>query len=112
MALALLGKWEAAAKDLRAACSLDYDEEANTQLKFVDPKAKRISDHRLAKERAAKEAAANEAAARRAKAQAEYEAAKARDSMPGMGGGMPGMGGGMPDMSSMAGLMNDPECAK
>mmetsp|Transcript_28242 Transcript_28242/g.89945 ORF Transcript_28242/g.89945 Transcript_28242/m.89945 type:complete len:290 (-) Transcript_28242:261-1130(-) len=47
MALALLGKWEAAAKDLRAACSLDYDEEANTQLKFVDPKAKRISDHRL-----------------------------------------------------------------
>lgn len=35
MALAMLGKWEEAAKDLHLASKLDYDEEINAVLKKV-----------------------------------------------------------------------------
>merc|ERR1712071_564580 len=33
----LLGNWEEAAKDLRLACKMDYDEQANEWLKEVSP---------------------------------------------------------------------------
>ena len=33
----LLGKWEEAAKDLRLACKIDYDDQANEWLKEVSP---------------------------------------------------------------------------
>lgn len=36
--LRLLGHWEEAAKDLAMACKLDYDEDASTMLKEVQPK--------------------------------------------------------------------------
>ena len=33
----LLGHWEAAAKDLRTACKLDFDEQADEWLREVTP---------------------------------------------------------------------------
>jgi len=38
----LLGKWEEAAKDLRLACKIDYDDQANEWLKEVSPNVSRI----------------------------------------------------------------------
>jgi suppressor of tumorigenicity protein 13 len=34
----LLGHWQEAAKDLRMACKLDYDDDANMVLKEIEPK--------------------------------------------------------------------------
>lgn len=47
----LLGNWESAAKDLRQACKLDYDEEADEWLREVTPNAKKLEAHRLKQER-------------------------------------------------------------
>lgn len=47
----LLGNWEQAAKDLRQACKLDYDEEADEWLREVTPNAKKIEAHKLKQER-------------------------------------------------------------
>ncbi|XP_063701415.1 hsc70-interacting protein-like [Culicoides brevitarsis] len=47
----LLGKWEEAAKDLRQACKLDFDEEADEWLREVTPNAKKIEQHKLKQER-------------------------------------------------------------
>lgn len=47
----LLGNWEQAAKDLRQACKLDYDEEADEWLREVTPNAKKIEAHNLKQER-------------------------------------------------------------
>lgn len=47
----MLGDWEAAAKDLRQACKLDYDEQIDEWLKEVTPNAKKIEQHKLKQER-------------------------------------------------------------
>lgn len=47
----LLGNWEQAAKDLRQACKLDFDEEADEWLREVTPNAKKIESHNLKQER-------------------------------------------------------------
>jgi len=47
----LLGNWEQAAKDLRQACKLDFDEEADEWLREVTPNAKKIENHKLKQER-------------------------------------------------------------
>ncbi|KAI9590101.1 hypothetical protein GQX74_008269 [Glossina fuscipes] len=47
----LLGNWEEAAKDLRQACKLDFDEEADEWLREVTPNAKKIEQHRLKQQR-------------------------------------------------------------
>lgn len=47
----LLGRWEEAAKDLRQACKLDFDEEADEWLKEVTPNAKKIEQHKQKQER-------------------------------------------------------------
>lgn len=47
----LLGNWELAAKDLRQACKLDYDDEADDWLKEVTPNAKKIEQHKIKQER-------------------------------------------------------------
>lgn len=47
----LLGNWEQAAKDLRQACKLDFDEEADEWLREVTPNAKKIEQHKLKQER-------------------------------------------------------------
>lgn len=47
----LLGNWEEAAKDLRQACKLDFDEQADEWLKEVTPNAKKIEQHQIKLER-------------------------------------------------------------
>lgn len=47
----LLGHWEESVKDLRQACKLDYDEEADEWLREVTPRAHKLEKYRLDKER-------------------------------------------------------------
>lgn len=47
----LLGNWEAAAKDLRQACKIDFDEEADEWLREVTPNAKKLEQHQIKQER-------------------------------------------------------------
>eukprot|EP00850_Spirogloea_muscicola_P013979 SM000097S24832 [mRNA] locus=s97:454308:457670:- [translate_table: standard] len=90
-AKALLGQWEEAAKDLRFACQIDYDEEAAATLKRIEPNVHKLEEYRR---------------------QARYDAASKRDagtssgtrSTPRGPGGMPG---GMPP--GMDKVFNDPE---
>lgn len=56
----LLGNWEEAAVDLRQACKLDYDDEADEWLKEVTPNAKKIENHILRQERKRAEKELNE----------------------------------------------------
>lgn len=78
----LLGKWEEAALDLRQACKLDYDEEADEWLKEVTPTAHRIEQHKLKMDRRRQEKELRERVERVRKAQeanrkAEEEKARA-----------------------------------
>jgi suppressor of tumorigenicity protein 13 len=65
----LLGNWEEAAKDLRQACKLDYDDEADEWLKEVTPNAKKIEQHKIKQERKKAEKDLNERKERVRKAQ-------------------------------------------
>ncbi|CAI5470057.1 unnamed protein product [Closterium sp. Yama58-4] len=130
-AKALLGQWEAAAADLRLASRLDYDEEVNSFLKLVEPRAHRLEEHRRKYERLRKEreerVAAKERQRRRKAAQKAYEEEKKREEerknaargagggggfpggfpagMGGMPGGFPGgMPAGMGGMGGMGGM--------
>lgn len=47
----LLGNWENSAKDLRQACKIDFDEEADEWLREVTPNAKKLEQHRIKQER-------------------------------------------------------------
>lgn len=47
----LLGNWELAAKDLRQACNIDFDEEADEWLREVTPNAKKLEAHKIKQER-------------------------------------------------------------
>merc|ERR1719226_62594 len=47
----LLGKFVEAAKDLRTACKIDFDDTADEWLKEVTPNAKKIEEHERRKER-------------------------------------------------------------
>ncbi|XP_073414152.1 hsc70-interacting protein isoform X4 [Dendrobates tinctorius] len=86
----LLGHWEEAAQDLAMACKLDYDEDASTMLKEVQPREE------------------EEEARRQPGAQFGGFPGGFPGGMPGMAGGfpsgMPGMAGGFPGgMPGMAG---------
>ena len=48
----MIGKWLEAAKDLRCACQIDYDEETNALRKEVDEKAHKIEEKQREAERA------------------------------------------------------------
>lgn len=67
----LLGNWIEAAKDLRQACKLDFDEEADEWLREVTPNAKKIEQHELKKQRkeAERERKAKEAGAQQRRQQ-------------------------------------------
>mgnify|MGYP002655321127 CR=1 FL=1 len=109
----LLGNWEEAAKDLRQACKLDYDDEADEWLKEVTPNAKKIEQHKIKQERKKAEKELNERKERVRRAQeankraAEENKKHAADDDGGdfgMGGG--GGGGIDPDLLS---AFSDPE---
>ncbi|XP_052865518.1 hsc70-interacting protein 1-like [Anopheles cruzii] len=105
----LLGHWEEAAKDLRQACKLDFDEEADEWLKEVTPNAKKIEQHKQKQDRRRKERELRERQERVRKAQEEKRKAQ-EEAAAGMGGGP----GGMPDFDARAGAdlfsaFRDPE---
>ncbi|XP_056609836.1 hsc70-interacting protein isoform X2 [Triplophysa dalaica] len=117
----LLGRWEEAAKDLAMACKLDYDEEASTLLKEVQPKANKIIDHRRKYERKREEREIRTRQERVKKAREEHEKAHkeqearqpsgggAQGGFPGFPGGA-GFPGGSPfGMPGLDGLLKDPE---
>ena len=72
----LLGNWEEAAKDLATACKLDYDDDASTMLKEVQPKANKIIEHRRKYERKREEKEIKEKKDRIKKAREEHERAQ------------------------------------
>lgn len=90
----LLGNWESSAKDLRQACKIDFDEEADEWLREVTPNAKKIEVHRVKQERKKAEKELRERQERVRKAQKANEKAKAKANSESkkeekMGGGMP-----------------------
>ncbi|XP_015274661.1 PREDICTED: hsc70-interacting protein [Gekko japonicus] len=119
----LLGQWEEAARDLALACKLDYDEDASTMLKEVQPRAQKIAEHRRKYERKREEKEIRERMERVKKAREEHERAQREEDarrqagggaqFGGFPGGFPGgMPGGMPGMGGMPGLneiLSDPE---
>lgn len=107
----MLGNWELAAKDLRQACKLDYDDETDEWLKEVTPNAKKIEQHKIKQERkkAEKEEQARRERVRRAQ-EANKKAAEEAEKRQAKGGGgdedfMSAMG---PDIME---AFNDPEIA-
>lgn len=107
----LLGNWEFAAKDLRQACKLDYDEQADEWLKEVTPNAKKIEQHNIKQERKSSQKKLNERLqqARQAK-EAHKRAAEENANQKDAGGdGMDDLLGSMgPDIMD---AFKDPEIA-
>lgn len=106
----LLGNWEEAAKDLRQACKLDYDEETDEWLREVTPNAKKIEQHRLKQQRkkAERERKANEL--RRQKARQQQE--KQQKASASAGAGPECFQCGFPDTKNLSDIlsgMRDPE---
>lgn len=119
----LLGHWEEAAKDLRQACKIDFDEEADEWLREVTPNAKKLDQHRIKYERKRAEKELRERQERIRKAQeankkAAEEQANKRAAGGGGGGADPdaddGPAGDFGSAFSQADILNafkDPEVA-
>ncbi|TRY73595.1 hypothetical protein TCAL_03347 [Tigriopus californicus] len=118
----LLGNFLEAARDLRQACKIDFDEQTDEWLKEVTPNAKKLEDHERKKARRNEEREIKAKKERLRKAQeAREKAAKEASSGPGATGSMPGgMPGGMPGAGGagaggaglpggLGDLLNDPE---
>lgn len=117
----LLGNWEESARDLRQACKIDFDEEADEWLREVTPKAHKIEQYRVDKERRQNEREIKQRIKRNQKAREAHRRAaeeeKAAGGAGGFAGGMPGgMPGGGPSpfgkMGGMQGMFDDPEIQK
>jgi len=111
----LLGNFLEAAKDLRLACKIDFDDQADEWLREVTPNAKKIEEHERGKQRRKeeKELAEKKARiekAREARAKAAAEGPPPMPDMGGMPGGMGGMGGLFSDPELLESL-SDPEVA-
>mmetsp|Transcript_24355 Transcript_24355/g.45053 ORF Transcript_24355/g.45053 Transcript_24355/m.45053 type:complete len:461 (-) Transcript_24355:34-1416(-) len=115
-----LGEYEGSLKDLSASQTIDYDDAAALDLKFVTEKhvemekeqaKKRVEDEEKLRKRAEEIKKAQEEAkseAERERRQRESE----RSSTGGMPGGMPGAGAMPAGMAGMMGaMMSDPEIA-
>merc|ERR1712037_715716 len=103
----LLGNFLEAAKDLRLACKIDFDDQADEWLREVTPNAKKIEEHERGKQRRKeeKELAEKKARIEKAREARAKAAAEGPPPMPDMGG----MPGGMGGMGGMGGLFSDPE---
>nr|VZI49046.1 unnamed protein product [Spirometra erinaceieuropaei] len=110
----LLGHWESAYLDLQTSLKLDYTDDANAAIKELEPKYKRIHEHKLKYERKTEEKKYTELKKAREARQRAYEKAKKEEAkararehfnMPsGMPGQMP------PGMENIFGsLFSDPE---
>merc|ERR1712004_870244 len=99
----LLGNFLEAAKDLRLACKIDFDDQADEWLREVTPNAKKIEEHERKKARkAAEKEIADKKERIRAAQEARAQAAKDAENAP------PGMDGAAGD-DPMGGLFSDPE---
>jgi len=108
----LLGNWEEAAKDLRQACKLDYDDETDEWLKEVTPNAKKIEQHKIKQERKKAEREINERKERVRRAQeANKRAAEENKKNAEDDGGDFGMGGGGGVPPEFLDALSDPEVA-
>uniref|UniRef100_A0A1L8DMC5 Putative hsp70-interacting protein hip/transient component of progesterone receptor complex n=1 Tax=Nyssomyia neivai TaxID=330878 RepID=A0A1L8DMC5_9DIPT len=107
----LLGNWEDAARDLRQACKIDYDEEADDWLREVTPNAKKLEQHRIKQERkkAEKELQARQERVRKAQ-EANRRAAEENRNRNDDGDGYPGGGANFAD-SDIFSAFKDPEVA-
>jgi len=107
----LLGNFLDAAKDLRLACKIDFDDQADEWLREVTPNAKKIEEHERKKQRKKEEKEIAEKKARIKKAQeARAKAAEEKPEAPDMGGMPGGMGGLFSDPELLESL-SDPEVA-
>lgn len=115
----LLGHWEEAFHDLSKSCQLDYDDDANQALHEVEPRAKKLMEHkrRMERKREEKEVTAKkervqkarEAAQKARKEQEERDSHRFSGGYPGSrGAGMGGMGG-MGGLGNLGSLFQDPE---
>lgn len=107
----LLGNWEDAAKDLRQACKLDYDDEADEWLKEITPNAKKLEQHKIKQERkkAEKELRERKERVRLAQEANKRAAEENKKHADEDDGGDFGMGGGLPPDFMEA--FGDPEVA-
>jgi len=110
----LLGNFLESAKDLRLACKIDFDDQADEWLREVTPNAKKIEEHERKKARKAaeKEIADKKERIRAAQEAREKAAKEAENAPPGASGEDPmgGLGGLFSDPELMEAL-NDPEVA-
>ncbi|XP_065201514.1 hsc70-interacting protein-like [Planococcus citri] len=103
----LLGHWLDAVKDLRNACRIDFDEQADEWLKEVTPNAKKLEDHQRKYERKRTEREIKEKKERLRKAREEQAKAEAANkSKPDFGAGFGGLGGmgGLGGLGGMGGM--------
>ncbi|KAK5885339.1 hypothetical protein CesoFtcFv8_019058 [Champsocephalus esox] len=112
----LLGHWEEAARDLATACKLDYDDDASALLKEVQPKAKKIIEHKRKYERKRVEKEVKDKQERIKMAREEHARAQREEEARQAGGGFfpgaAGFPGGFPAPAGMPGLgdlLKDPE---
>lgn len=108
----LLGEWELAAKDLRQACNIDFDEQTDEWLREVTPNAKKIEEHLLKKERKQKEKEEKDRLERIRKAREAHAkaSAEAHDTEQENESIDPeSTGGGIPGMGDFYKLLQDPE---
>ena len=103
----LLGQWEEAAKDLRSAAKIDFDEQVDEWLREVTPNARKLEEHRRKQERskADKELKERQERARRAREAQE----KARQEQMQQPQPDDSDDGAMPGMGDFYKLFNDPE---
>jgi len=102
----LLGHFVPAAKDLRMACKLDFDEIADEWLKEVTPNAKKIEEHERNVQRRKEEKEIRDKKERIRKAREAREKAAEEAKKNPSPGGMPE---GMDDLGGLGGLFQDPE---
>ncbi|THD20347.1 Suppression of tumorigenicity 13 (Colon carcinoma) (Hsp70 interacting protein) [Fasciola hepatica] len=99
----LLGKWEEAYNDLQMSLKLDYTDDAYQVMKDLEPKHKRILEHKLKYQRKREEKEDRERRERVKRAQESRERARKEAEESGMPTGAGNMG------DAFSSLFNDPE---
>ncbi|XP_034951976.1 putative protein FAM10A4 [Chelonus insularis] len=107
----LLGKWEEAAQDLRLACKIDFDEQADEWLREVTPNARKIEEHKRKMQRKMVEKAAKQR--EEALKKAQKEASKAHEQSSSQSTPFTeGASGNKPFISDFYQYLKDPEVAE
>ncbi|KAF5292604.1 hypothetical protein FQA39_LY13937 [Lamprigera yunnana] len=101
----LVAEWEEAAKDLRQACIIDFDEDIDDWLKEVTPNAQKIVQHKLKQERKRVEKEQKERAERIHKAKEAHAKSAAEQQQH----GNVGDAGGPAGVGDFSKLLQDPE---